>query len=166
MALGKKRHRVNIRGGGIFEVCDNEEFIYSELGYLESTRLLDEIETEDIYYETGRYQSLLCGNEKVVVETTLLQTNKDEIDFIRNNAGNEILARYRVPITESETIIWQLWRLGYRCIVVPRIDLNFATETRKLPLLLILKPGSVSGDYYNLVEVDDPIQAGDWPDID
>lgn len=165
MALGKNRARVNIKGGGVLEISIDEGTSWSVVGYLENTHIVDESEVVDQHDEAGEYVRMLPGNQKVSVETVLLQTNKEEIDLVRNNAGlDTVLARYQVGITESSTIVWQIWAFG-ACQIVPKIDLNFATETRKLPLSLVLHKGTVTGKYYDVAEVDSPIEELDWPTV-
>ena len=163
MALGKNRERVNIKGGGVLEI--KTDATWEIVGYLGGTHLVDETTVEDQHDETGEYVRMLPGNRKVTVETTLLQTNKDEVDLIRNNAGlDTVEARYRVAITESATIVWQLWAFGI-CQIVPKIDLNFAVEARRLPMTIILLPGTSTGKYYDMDEVDDPVEELDWPTV-
>lgn len=163
MPLSRDRTRINI-GGGYLEVSTDGGSNWDELSYSSESKILDDTAVEDAHAEDGEYLAQLLGNEKVQFDTTLLQTTLDEINFIRNNKGNDIDARYRTKLPPGSANKWQVWSLG-KCQIVPKMELTFNTSKRTMPFSLVLFKGATTGKYYEVAETtNDPVQGGDWPD--
>ncbi len=161
MTLQRDRTRINA-GGGLLEISTDGGSNWDPLSYASESKLLDDTATEDAHDESGDLQAVLHGNIKVQFDTTLLQTTLEEFNFIRNNKGTDILARYYTTLNNGNN---QLFALGV-CQVNPKIELTFNTSKRTLAVSLVLFKGSSTGKYYDIAETaTDPPDPGDWPDV-
>lgn len=161
MALQKNRGRINI-GGGYLEVSTDGGSNWDDIGHTENSKIIDNTAVEDIHDESGEFLGIGQGNEKVVFETTMLQSTLDELNFWRTNKGKTIDARYQAWMPGTSK--WQLYSLD-EAVVDPNLELNFNTSKRTWTLRLFLLKGASTGLYYDIAETaTNPPDPGDWPD--
>lgn len=92
-------------GGGILRVieCDDtgttSSSDYTDLGYIEVTEIFDEREEEKVFDETGNIVQRKYGNRDVGMSVTLMQTNKEVIDFIKNAETKYYTLYYKMTKT-------------------------------------------------------------------
>ena len=66
----------------------------TDLGYINDTGLRFETETEDIPDETGQVVTSLEGNDTVKLEGIFMQSNKDVLDFLRDDTVGKFYQVY------------------------------------------------------------------------
>lgn len=137
MSLGKNRKRINLRGGGTLQIRElspspSDQFV--NVGYLASSKLMNEhaiITTTD---ENGNLVETSSGSRTVRWETVLQQTGADEIDLLRNAEGKYYEAYYAVK-TGGNALVQEI-SLPL-CRIKPGPVLEFAAGTgRSLQLTL------------------------------
>lgn len=161
MALGKNTAKINFKGGGTLYLNTdiNETELpggtptkpWDDMGYLaeDGTQFTDETESEEVRDETGELLKILEKNRAVKIITALLQTGKDEIDYINNNRDTDLQAYYEVSVEDgAKTQKWHFPKVR----IIPKIDLTFNTSVRKLPIEIHVLKKDAGTDYYTVTE--------------
>lgn len=155
MALGKSRLRIYTKGLGTLmarEVEPSSGDFYN-LGYLQDMSIADIVEVEEIHNEVGDLVQALAGNRKAGATGNLLQTSKEEIDFIANCMDKVHAVRY-AGLTANNVYQYWCWETVR---IEPSYDLNYSGGARVLPFKLIaVKQSDLSYDVpvYYLVQLD------------
>lgn len=162
MAMGKNAARINFVGGGTLWLnTDLEEATkptpavpgtWVDTGYLaeEGTDFVDNEEVEDVRDETGTVVKSRRNNRSVQITAKLMQTGKDEVDFINTNRLVPLQAYYTVITEDGATE--QQWHFP-KVELVPQIELTFGNALRILNVLMNVVKADSETDYYTITEV-------------
>lgn len=127
------------------------ESTFKHAGHLaeEGTRISDAVESEDVHNEAGDQVQTLFGKETFGVVTNLLQTSKEELEFLLSECRDKYYAaRYVVPIRNQGNQFW----LFPKVQIVPMTETTFGNVKRMLPVTIKVLLDSVSGKTWELWE--------------
>lgn len=167
MALQKSIGRVAVKGGGYlyaYDISTGTAGSYQDLGYVKENELMDETPEIDIKDETGDVIVTRNAGHKVTWKAILMQTGKDEIDFVKDTSDKTYQLRYKVEMPSGT---WQAWQT-HDCLVRKRVNVRFFDGERGLEVVFNIQKGDVAGTYYDLKELGtEPAlaTAGDWPTV-
>lgn len=165
MALGKDTSKIELKGGGAIyfntDLAETElpaaaggspTTPWDEMGYLaeEGTKLTDNSDTLDIRDETGELILSKDQNRVVTIETSLLQSGKEEIDYLNDNRETDLQCYYEVPTQDAG--VTQQW-LFPKVRITPHIEAQFGNALRTVPISIRVLKKDSSTDYYTITEV-------------
>ncbi len=130
-------------GGGVLRVveCDDAGTLvssdYTDLGYIEVTDVFDELEEELVYDETGNLIKRRDGNRSVGMAVTLMQTNKEIIDFIKNSKNKYYTLYYKMSKTNDINSKTQELFAGIASI---KPSFRITSGQKKVPITISFMP--------------------------
>lgn len=127
------------------------EASYKNVGHLaeEGTRFLPTVETEDVHNEQGDLVQVLFGKDSFQFQTNLLQSSKEELDFIFTESRDQFYAaRYVVKLKNKGHQFW----LFPKVQIVPMAEPVFGNQKRILAMTVKVLKDSVSGESWRLYE--------------
>lgn len=134
MAVARSRANVNIKGGGILKVRElfpTATDTWTDLGFIGGTDIDDARNMVDVVDERGLQVEWLDGGMKVVIKSTLQQSDIDLINFLRA-AGSKLYEMYYMVTlrnTKIQEFDMPLARFN------PGAQLKFAAATpRAIPI--------------------------------
>lgn len=162
MALGKDTDRVFKIGGGILYLKEMPSGSFTEIGYLGGTKIVEKVDSEKVYDETGKHVGSFNGNRDVTLESTLLQSAVDEIDLLKDSADKIYMARYQVLREDGNYHLFSF----FNCKIIRDFEINFDNTPRRLPLRLDVMYSDDEDylDYWDHKEVAAAPEDDDWPD--
>lgn len=142
MSLGKSRKRINVKGGGtlqIRELSPNATDVFSDLGYLLSSKLTDEHTIIELSDERGDLIDAKSGSRKVHWETVLKQSGIDEINLLKNAEGKYYDVFYSVK-TVNDSLVQEISLCLCKIKPGPVLEFKSATERTIQVTLYALAP--------------------------
>lgn len=137
MALGRNRKTIFVKGLGKLEIRKVEptpaDSLFSEAGYIDSTKITEIPEMEEIVVDTGELIDMIPKQISASWESILTQTSIDEISLIRNSIDQYHAIRYSGLASEST---FQYFLMEYAKII-PRLDIEFKVGKRVLPIRIL-----------------------------
>lgn len=134
MSNALDRQRINAKGGGEFfirELGPTPSNTYLSLGYLDSSKLLDDPQMVGDPDEGGNQIAKISGGQDVKWQTTLKQSSIAEINLLRNAAGKFYEGYYAVTLENGNIQEISIPLLQ----IIPKLELAFAAATeRKIPV--------------------------------
>jgi len=176
--MSRDRRQISVKGGGtlkVREIDPTPAANFTDLGFLGDSKLTDiynMIESKD---DAGNYIDTKEAGEEVTFESTLKQTTKEQIDFMKDAAAKYFEAYYPVRLNNGDyqEILFPV------CRIVPGAELEFKPAERTIKITVkALWPAtaltrtptdynSAIGEYYKLTEnaaaVGAPSDAGSVP---
>lgn len=135
MALGKSRVKMNAKAKGL--LVKAEELVsggstqtMSDLGYVEQIQIGDEHTMVDFQDATGDMINSLKGSRKCVVDITLQQSGKDELDLVANAEGKFYHLYVQVQL-DNPTVTYQEWYFPL-VKIQPGYTQNFQAANKRL----------------------------------
>ncbi len=163
--------------GGVLRVseCDDTGVLSgsdsTDLGYIEVSEFFDEYTEEKVYDETGDVIAKKLGDRDVGMTATLMQSNKEIIDFIRGAKDKFYTLYYKLTKTKGINAKTQELFVG---IVTIKPSFRIQSGQKKIPIsiqflpnesqIIISSPNTLFGsvatsnvtipvrDYYTIVE--------------
>lgn len=111
MAISRTRTRINVKGGGKFQlrqISPTPSNTFLDAGYLKSTKIADEFAMADISDAHGDYIEYLPTGEKFIATIELLQTGIDEVNLQKNADGIYYDCYYSVLLANGNTQEWSI----------------------------------------------------------
>lgn len=162
--MAKDRRQISVKGGGTLKAriidptADQGAFV--DLGFLGETTFTDTYNMVESKDDAGNYIDTKEAGQEVTLESSLLQTSKTQIDFMKDAKNRYFEAYY--PVTLNNGQVQEL--LFPVCRIIPGQVLEFKAAERRIKLTLkVLWPAtaltrtpadynSVAGEYYKLIE--------------
>lgn len=161
--MAKNRRLISVKGGGLLKVRELDPTpttSFTDLGYLGESKLSDTYNVVESKDDAGHFIDAKEAGEMVKFESSLLQTSKTEIDFMKNAADKYFEAYYQVKLNNGS---YQEYLFPV-CRITPGAEMEFKAGERRikitvnalyLPSALTRTPtdyNSSAGDYYKLIE--------------
>lgn len=133
--MAKARNLISVKGGGLLKVRElspTPTNSFTDVGYLGESKLIDSytmIESKD---DAGHFVDVKEAGQVVKFESSLLQTSKAEIDFMRLAAAKAFEAYYRVRLNNGN---YQEYLFPV-CRIIPGQELDFKAGERRIKLTL------------------------------
>ncbi|MCI0565354.1 MAG: hypothetical protein MN733_43370, partial [Nitrososphaera sp.] len=100
MPIARDRNRIFVKGLGSCSVRETEPSVgtsFLPLGYLDMSRLNDDVQREIVKHELGQVANVLAREQTAEFITNMQQTSIDEIQFKQNAPGKVHAVRYYGP---------------------------------------------------------------------
>jgi hypothetical protein len=153
----RQRTRIFVRGGGILRLREREPSnasLYSNAGYLSSTKFNDEHSIVELIDERGDFIDAKSAAQKFTSESVLKQSGIDEIEFI-NLAANKLFAMQYYGLMGGNLFQYFCSQLVR---VKPSAVMEFKSATERTLSLLMWSPKESNLAYdvplYFLIESD------------
>jgi len=152
MALAKDKGRIGKYGGGVLwllpitadgTVGDEVSADWLNLGYIETTDIDDTTETEGIVDETGKQVIELEGDRMVKKIFTLMQSDKETIDFLKETCRGQYYSAYWYGGTIDG--FHQEWVCGI-CQVKPAVKLVSGVRRPPLEINVLINESAINYD--------------------
>ena len=133
--MAKNRRLISVKGGGLLKVREIDPTpsnTFVDLGYLGESKLSDSYNIVESKDDAGHFIDAKEAGQIVKFESSLLQTSKAEIDFMKDAAGKYFEAYYQVRLNNGS---YQEWLFPV-CRIVPGQELEFKAGERRIKLTL------------------------------
>lgn len=130
MANQFDRRRISVKGGGLLqlrEIDPTPTTSFSTIGFISATEFLDSHTLVESIDDKGDFIDTKSGARAVSLKTTLMQTTKEEIDWMKNAEGKYFEAYYKVTLNNGQ--IQEL--VMPVCRVKPGVELSFQSATQR-----------------------------------
>jgi hypothetical protein len=134
-------------GGGVLRVieCNDSGTLtgsdYTDLGYIEVTEVYDTTDEEKVFDETGKIIRRNEGNRDVGINVTLMQTNKEVIDFIKGARNKFYTLYYKMSKTGDVNTKTQELFAGI-CTINPSFKIS--SGQKKIPVTIQFLPNETA----------------------
>ncbi len=133
MPIARDRNRIFVKGLGSCSVRETEPSVgtsFLPLGYLDMSRLNDDVQREIVKHELGQVANVLAREQTAEFITNMQQTSIDEIQFKQNAPGKVHAVRYYGPCSPD---IFHFYCFE-QAIIDGNVPLEFARGKRILPM--------------------------------
>jgi len=161
--MAKDRRQISVKGGGTLKVRQIDPTpnnTFTDLGFLGESKLTDAYNMIESKDDAGNYIDTKEAGEEVTFESSLLQTAKEQIDFMKNAKDQYFECYYPVLLNNGkyQEILIPVAR------IIPGEELEFKAGERRIKLTIkALWPAaaltrnptdynSAIGEYYKLIE--------------
>lgn len=155
--MSRTRRTIFVKGLGnlqVRQISPSAAAAFTDLGYLGGTNLTDIYNMQEVKDERGNFIDVLEAGQNVKVKSSLMQTDKAQLDIVRAAKDQYHAARYFGKATST--------RFQYFCFdlarIIPNIEQDYKVGLRPLPILIQVLDDEEQGfdvPQYYLVEVDD-----------
>ena len=161
--MAKNRRIISVKGGGtlkVREIDPTPAASFTDVGFLGDSKIADIYNMVESKDDAGNYIDTKEAGEMVTFESTLKQTSKTQIDFMRTAKDKYFEAYYPCLLNNGDTQEW----LFMVCRITPGAEMEFKPGERTIKLTVkALWPAtaltrtptdwnSLVGEYYKLLE--------------
>jgi len=157
--MARNRRQIRVKGLGNLEARQTDpvnEADFTKLGFLGGTGFTDAFEMEEVPDEQGNLIDVKERGQRVMIESSLLQTDFEQIDYMANTKGKLHNVRYLGQDGPDS--------FKYFCLeqarIVPGVTLPFKAGLRPLPFVaksLSQEEAGYSIPLYHLIQTGGPM---------
>jgi hypothetical protein len=133
--MGKSRSLISVKGGGLLKVRElspTPTNTFTDLGYLGESSLDDAYNIVESKDDAGHFIDAKEAGQVVKFVSSLLQTSKTEIDFMKNAAAKYFEAYYQVKLNNGS---YQEYLFPV-CRITPGQVLDFKAAERRIKITI------------------------------
>lgn len=129
--MAKNPNYFYARGLGTFRILQLTPSVgsWQDVGYIKSCVLTITPEMLDIIDDTGAIRNVLRVSKKGEINTTLMQSSKEEVDLIVDADGKQYAVQYFGEVADGG--VFQYF-LAHRTKITPKLDLAFQSGSERI----------------------------------
>lgn len=134
--MARNRRTIFVKGLGnlqVREIDPSSAAEFTDVGYLGGTTVADVYNMIPVSDETGKMVDMQSAGRDVKVKTSLLQTNKAQLDILQGAVSKYHVVRYFGQATGTKKFQYYVFPVAR---VIPTIEMDYKVGLRTLPVTI------------------------------